>query len=86
MARATISEPADSHERVITIKIERQFDPSVEQSILREALLSEAKQFAKMWMELSQDKIFARLNVDAIANMVMVEVAKDIKNDIREKS
>ena len=66
------------------ITLERELDPAVAAGILREAIADAAKQFAATWIDENRDKIIARLNVDAIANMIMLEVANDIKKDARK--
>lgn len=85
MARASISESPGSTARLITIEIERQFDASSEASAIRQAIKSAAKDVAEKWIEENRDKVMERLNVDAIANMIMIEVANGIKKDIREE-
>ena len=85
MATVKISAPIDRGGKEIGIFIENQFDPAIEASIIREALKDAAKTFAKEWIEENNDKILKRLNVDAIANMIMLEVASQTKDNILEK-
>lgn len=82
--RMTISNDPMSNDRVITIYMEKQFDVQAEGSAIRRAMIEAAKMFAEKWIEENRDMIIARLNVDAIANMIMLEVANDIKKDARK--
>lgn len=82
MAKAFTSTDPISDSRQVTIQIERQFDPAVESSIIRDALKTTATTFAEKWIEENNDKIMERLNVDAIANMIMLEVAQGVKGNI----
>ena len=84
MAKGFIQEDIESNTRQIVIQIERQFDPYIEASTIRMALQNAAKEFAEKWVEENRDKIIERLNVDAITNMIMLEVANDIKKDARK--
>lgn len=85
MAKLTISDNPADNSRTLAITIERQFDAADEASMLRQALKSAAEAVAEEWIEKNRDKIIERLNVDAIANMVMLEVANDIKKDARKE-
>lgn len=82
----TISNDPRSNERVITIYMEKQFDVHDEASAIRKALTEAAKLFAEKWVEENRDKVIERLNVDAIANMIMLEIANDVKKDARKES
>ena len=82
MARGFISTDVGNNSRQITIQIEKQFDISQEASMIREALKGVAQEFAKDWLENNRDKVMERLNVDAIANMILLEVAKETKEQI----
>lgn len=86
MAKAYTSLDPLSDSRQVTIQIERQFDPTVEASIIRDALKTAATTFAEKWIEENNDKIVERLNVDAIANMIMLEVAKEQTKNITHRS
>lgn len=85
MARVIVNEDVANNERVISIHLEKQFDVYAEASAIRKAMVEAARLFAEKWLEENRDKVIERLNVDAIANMIMVEVANDIKNQVREK-
>ena len=85
MATATITSNADNTGKELRIYIENHFDPAVYASIIREALKTAATNYAEKWIEENNDKIMQRLNVDAISNMIMLEVAKSVKNNITTK-
>lgn len=82
MAKGFIQEDPTSSGRQIVIHIEKQFDPAIETSIIRRALENSAKEVADKWIEENRDKVFERLNVNAIANMILLDVAKQTKKDI----
>lgn len=85
MARVTISEdPAGTGYQIVAF-IEKSLDVRENGSLMREAVKEMAKEFAGKWVEENRDKVIERLNVDAIANMVMLEVANDIKKDARKE-
>ena len=86
MARVMINDSPGGDQRQLTVFIERQLDASTQAGIIREAMKDIAKAFAEKWLEENRDKVIERLNVDAIANMVMLEVANDIKKDARKES
>ena len=79
------SSPRDNTQRLV-VEIEKQFDIKAEHSAIREAVKEVAKTVADKWLEENRDKVMERLNVDAIANMILLEVAKQTKDDILEKS
>lgn len=81
MAKGFVQDDLQSNTRQIVIQIEKQFDPYVEASFIRQALKSTAASFAEKWLEENNDKIMERLNIDAITNMIMLEVAKQVKDD-----
>lgn len=82
MAKGFIENNVLNESRRIVIEIEKQFDPAVEASIIRDALKKSAKEFADKWLEENRDKVVERLNVDALANMILLEAAKQTKDDI----
>jgi len=83
---ASIAGSPNNTNRILTIEIQRQFDASDEASAIRAALKSAVITIAEKWIEENKDKVYERLNTDAIANMIMVEVANSIKKDIREET
>lgn len=87
MATARISNDVASGNRVLTVELERNLgmNASDEASLLRQAVRDGIKKVAEQWVEENRDKIIERLNVDAIANMIMLEVANDIKKDARKE-
>lgn len=86
MATVKITDhPTGYDGKEILLYIERQFDPAVEASMIRDALKEAARQFADEWLEENRDRVIERLNVDALANMVLLEASKQVKNDILSK-
>ena len=85
MATGRITNDQNSGQRIIQVAIEKCLDPQDEASFIREALKNVAKQFAEHWLEENKDRVLERLNVDAIANMILLEVAKQTKDDILSK-
>lgn len=84
MAKVMMSEDPGSQARMLTIYIDKQFDVASEASAIRRGIKDACKAVADKWVEENHDKVMARLNVDAIANMIMLEVANDIKQDARK--
>jgi hypothetical protein len=82
MATGFIENSSVSDTRRIVIEVEKQFDPAVEASMIRKAIEKVAKEEAERWLEANRDLVINRLNVDAIANMIMLEVATQTKRDI----
>jgi hypothetical protein len=82
MAKVRLQSNIERDGTEIAVFIENQFEPGVRASIIRQALVEASKQFAEKWLEENKDKIIERLNVDAIANMVLLEVAKQTRDDI----
>jgi hypothetical protein len=85
MATVTIENDPEQVGKKIIIFIEYQFDPRTEGSMIREALKQAAKEYAEEWVQGNSDKITERLNVDAITNMIMIEVAKQQTDSILER-
>ena len=85
MATVTIENDPEQVGKKIIIFIEYQFDPRTEGSMIREALKQAAKEYAEEWVQGNSDKIAERLNVDAITNMIMIEVAKQQTDSILER-
>lgn len=85
MATVTISTDASSTSYIITTYIEKNLNPSDQKNALNMALRDIAGAYAEQWLVDNLDKIYERLNVDAIANMIMVEVAKQTKDNITSK-
>lgn len=82
---ATVNVSADDRGYELSIYVDRQFDPMQDGGIIRTALIDAAKQVADKWIEENRDLIYARLNVDAIANMIMLDVANAISSDVSKK-
>lgn len=85
MASVSFESSPSSLDYYMNVKIEKSLNPDTQSSILREALVKIASDFAAQWLEENKDKVIERLNVDAIANIILLEVAKQTKNDILEK-
>jgi hypothetical protein len=85
MARASVITEPGYAGKTFSVHIEQQFDITAEASAIRKAVTSVAEQVAEKWVEGNRDKIMERLNIDAIANMIMLEVAKEIKSEIVNK-
>jgi hypothetical protein len=85
MANVSIQNDPMSLDQILTVSMTRQLDASTQHSVIREALKDVAKAYAESWLEENRDKIFERLNVDAIANMIMLEVANQTKDDVLKK-
>jgi hypothetical protein len=84
MARVSIADSIGKNTQIFSVEIARQFEMEAEKSMLREAMKDIAKETAEQWLLENRDKIYERLNVDAIANMIMIELANSIKNETRE--
>lgn len=87
MARATISENIATGGRTLVVELERNLgmDAKDEASLLRQSVREGIKKIAEQWVEENRDKIIERLNVDAVANMIMLEAAATVNNNIMEK-
>lgn len=85
MARVSLVNDPTSMSQMLTIQLERDLDMNSPTSAIHKAIHEGIATLAEDWIERNKDKIYERLNVDAIANMIMVETAKQIKDDITTK-
>lgn len=85
MPRVRIADSIGKNSQILSVEIARQFEMEAEKSMLREAMKDIAKEAAEQWLLENRDKIYERLNVDAIANMIMIELANSIKNEAHQR-
>ena len=85
MATVTMTTPVGTNGTELRVFIERQFDTKDEVSAIRQAIKELVQHYAENWIEENIGEIYAQLNVEAIANMILIEVAKQVKTDITAK-
>ena len=82
MATVTMTDQPSRDGRELSVFIENQFDTSNEIGAVRQAIKEMTKQYAESWIEEHLGEIYGQLNVEAIANIILIEVAKQVKTDI----
>lgn len=82
MVRVTLGQSKDTLSYQIIAYIEKELDTRDEASVIKEAIKDMAKEYAEQWLVDNLDKVYKNLNVEAISNLVMVEVAKQVKDNI----
>jgi hypothetical protein len=81
----TIENSVDKSNMRLVAEIEKQLDPENTKSIISETLREIAKEYAEQWLIDNLQEVYSYINAEAIANMLLVEVAKQVKNDITSK-
>ena len=76
MARFTTVDNNQQYE--LRIFLEKTFDVRTDASIISQALKDAAADVAKKWAKENADKIYERLNIDAISNMMMADLSAQI--------
>ena len=85
MATITMTKSVGMDGTELRVFVERQFDTKDEASAIRQAIKDLTQHYAENWIEENIGEIYAQLNVEAIANMILIEVAKQVKTDITAK-
>lgn len=78
----SISDDISSSDKIITAHIEDLLNPNDKIGPIQRAIQEIAKKYADEWIENNLSAIYKQLNVEAISNLIMVEVAKQVKDNI----
>lgn len=81
----TITDSPDRMSYQIVAHIEKALDVHDNASMIRQAMKDMAQAFAEEWAIDNLDAIYKEINAKAIANLIMIEVANQVKDNIVKK-
>ena len=83
MARVSISEGNGLYK--LAIEIEKKLDVYETNSLLSQAIKEAAAKYAEQWISENLNEIYKQLDIKAITNLITLEVAKQVKDNILNK-